>query len=338
MRVLRRRDVVALLMGGAAAAAASQSVARAQQARRVRRIGVLMGIAEDDPRARQYLDALRASLHALGWSEGQNVRIDFRGAPDLAGIKARAAELAGLAPEVVVTQTTPATSAIRQAAPAVPIIFIAVSDPIAAGFVHSIPHPGGTITGFTNFEASMGSKWLELLRDIAPSVRRVAMLFNPGTANTGAVGGIYLPSMQAGAKVLGVELIAAPVSEPTAIDGVFAGMASSPGGGVSVMPNVFTAQHRERIVAEAARHRIPTVYPLMHFVEAGGLMSYGIDYVDQFRRAASHADRILKGTKPADLPVEQPVKFELAINRKTAAALGLPIPLPLQVAADQMIE
>lgn len=278
------------------------------------------------------------ALHALGWIEGQNARIEFRGAPDLPGIKARAAELASLAAEVVVTQTTPATSAMRQAAPGVPIIFIAVSDPIATGFVQSFPHPGGSVTGFTNFEPSMGSKWLELLRDIAPSIKRVAMLFNPDTANTGASGGIYLPSMQAGAQSLGIELIASPVSNPAEIDRVFAGMAGSPSGGVSVMPNVFTAQHRERIVAQAARHRIPTVYPLMHFVEAGGLISYGIDYVDQFRRAATYADRILKGTKPGDLPVEQPTKFELAINRKAAAALGLEVPPTMLAIADEVIE
>jgi ABC-type uncharacterized transport system substrate-binding protein len=331
----KRRDFITLLGG---AAAAWPLAARAQQAGRMRRIGLLMGIAEGDPRAQQYLREFQGALRALGWSAGQNVHIDFRGAFDLAGIKTSAAELAGLAPDVVVTQTTPATSAIRQVAPGVPIIFIAVSDPIATGFVQSFPHPGGTITGFTNFEASMGSKWLELLRDIAPSVKRVAMLFDPGTANTGASGGIYLQPMQAGARVLGIELIASAVSEPAGIDGLFETMARSPGGGVSVMPNLFTAQHRERIVAQAARHRIPTVYPLAHFVEAGGLLSYGIDYVDQFRRAAAYADRILKGTKPGDLPVEQPIKFELAINRRTAAELGLEVPPTLLAIANQVIE
>jgi putative ABC transport system substrate-binding protein len=184
----------------------------------------------------------------------------------------------------------------------------------------------------------MGSKWLELVRDIAPSLKRVAMLFNPATANAGATGGIYLPSMQTGAQALDLELIVAPLNDPADIDRVYAALAQSPDGGASVMPSVFTARHRQRIVAQAANHRIPTVYPLPHFVEAGGLLSYGIDYVDQFKRAASYADRILTGANPADLPVEQPVKFELTINRNTAAALELTIPLGLQVAADRLIE
>ena len=184
----------------------------------------------------------------------------------------------------------------------------------------------------------MGSKWREPLRDLPPPVRRVAMLFNTAPANTGATGGIYLPSMQAGARALGLELIVAPLNDPADIDAAYALLAQSADGGASVMPSVFTARHRERIVAQAARHRIPTVYPLAHFVEIGGLLSYGIDYVDQFKRAASYADRILKGTRPADLPVEQPVKFELTINRNTAAALELTIPLGLQVAADRLIE
>jgi putative tryptophan/tyrosine transport system substrate-binding protein len=184
----------------------------------------------------------------------------------------------------------------------------------------------------------MGSKWLELVRDIAPSVKRVAMLFNPATANAGASGGIYLPSMQAAARALGLKLVVAPLNDPAEIDSTYASLAQSQGGAASVMPSVFTARHRERIVAQAALHRIPTVYPLPHFVQAGGLLSYGIDYIDQFKRAASYADRILKGAKPADLPVEQPVKFQLTINRKNATALGLTIPMPLEVAADEVIE
>ena len=204
--------------------------------------------------------------------------------------------------------------------------------------MQSLARPGGNATGFINFEATMGSKWLELLRDIAPLVKRVAMRFNPATANTGATGGIYLPAMQAGARALGLELIVAPLNDPADIDGAYAALAQSPGGGASVMPSVFTARHRERIVAQAARHRIPTVYPLAHFVEIGGLLSYGIDYVDQFKRAASYADRILKGTRPADLPVQQPTKFELIVNLKTAKALGLDVPWILQQRADEVIE
>jgi putative tryptophan/tyrosine transport system substrate-binding protein len=331
---MRRREFITLLGG----AAAWPLAARAQHPERVRRIGVLMGLDPDDAWAAKYLRALKGGLGALGWIEGQNVRIDIRAAGDLAALRALGQELLGLGPELIVTYTTPALTLIRQAAPNVPVIFVAVSDPIGTGFVQSLAHPGGNATGFINFEATMGSKWLELVRDIAPSVKRVAMLFNPATANTGATGGIYLPSMQTGARALGLELIVAPLNDPADIDRAYAALAQSPGGGASVMPSVFTARHRERIVAQAARHRIPTVYPLPHFIEAGGLLSYGIDYVEQFKRAASYVDRILKGARPADLPVEQPVKFELTINRNTAAALGLTIPLPLQVAADQLIE
>jgi putative ABC transport system substrate-binding protein len=332
---VRRREFITLLGG---AAAGWPLAARAQRGERIPRIGVLMGLDPDDASAAKYLGTFKGEFGALGWVEGQNVRIDIRAAGDLEGLRAVGDELLGLGPELIVTYTTPAITLIRQAAPNVPVIFIAVSDPIGTGFVQSLARPGGNATGFINFEATMGSKWLEFLRDMAPSVKRVAMLFNPATANAGATGGIYLPSMQAAAQALDLELIVAPLNDPDDIDGAYGGLAQSPGGGATVMPSVFTARHRERIVAQASRHRIPTVYPLTHFVETGGLLSYGIDYADQFKRAASYADRILKGTKPADLPVEQPVKFELTINRKTAAALGLTIPLTLQVAADRLIE
>jgi putative ABC transport system substrate-binding protein len=274
----------------------------------------------------------------LGWGERQNVQIDYRAAADLEGVRSRALELISLGPELIVTYTTPATNAARQVTRSVPILFVAVSDPIGTGFVESLSRPGGNITGFTNFEATMGSKWLELLHDIAPSVKRVAMLFNPATANAGASGGVYLQSMKAAAGVLGIELTVTPVDEPADIDGAFAAMAQSPDSGFIVMPNVFTATNRERIIAQAARFRIPTVYPLSHFVGAGGLISYGIDYRDQFRLAASYADRILKGAKAADLPVQQPTKFELVVNRKTAKALGLEIPATLLARSDDLIE
>jgi putative tryptophan/tyrosine transport system substrate-binding protein len=335
---MKRRDFITMLGGAAASSVAWPLAARAQQGERMRRIGVLMGLDPGDPWATTYLGALKGGLGALGWVEGQNLRIDVRAAGDLAGLHALAQELLALGPELIVTYTTPAITLIRQAAPDVPVIFVAVSDPIGPGFVQSLARPGGNATGFINFEATMGSKWLELLRDIAPMVKRVAMLFNPATANTGATGGIYLPAMQAGARALGLELIVAPLNDPADIDAAYAALAQSPGGGASVMPSVFTAHHRERIVAQAARHRIPTVYPLAHFVEIGGLLSYGIDYADQFKRAGAYADRILKGARPADLPVEQPVKFELTINRNTAAALELSVPLALQVAADRVIE
>jgi len=253
-------------------------------------------------------------------------------------MRSHALELVGLAPELIVTYTTPATNAVRQLTRTVPILFLAVSDPIGPGFVQSFSRPGGNMTGFSNFEPTMGSKWVELLREIAPSVRRMAMLFNPATANTGASGGIYLQSIETAAGALGVALTISPVSEPADIDAAFAAMAESPGGGFIVMPNAFTAANRERIVAQAARLHIPTVYPLQHFVRAGGLISYGIDYKDQFRLAASYVDRILRGGKAADLPVQQPTKFELVINRKTANALDLDIPPTLLARADEVIE
>ncbi|MFL6812469.1 MAG: ABC transporter substrate-binding protein, partial [Bradyrhizobium sp.] len=310
----------------------------AQQGGRARRIGVLMGLVEGSPEAAKYLSTFQEALRALGWTGRQNVQIEYRAATELEGMRSHAIELVSLGPELIVTYTTPATNAVRQATHGVPILFVAVSDPIGTGFVESFSRPGGNITGFTNFEATMGSKWVELLREVAPSVKRVAMLFNPTTANAGASGGIYLQSMKTAAGVLGIELTVSAANEPADIDAAFAAVAESPDGGFIVMPNVFTAVHRDRIVAQAARFRIPTIYPLQHFVSAGGLMSYGIDYSDQFRLAASYADRILRGGKPADLPVQQPTKFELAINRKTANALGLAIPATLLARVDEVIE
>ena len=332
---MRRRDFVALL---ASVPAACISPLHAQQGSRKRRIAVLMGLVESDPAAAKYLAAFQQVLGAAGWKDGQNLQIDLRAAIDLEVMRSHASELIGLGPEVVLTYTTPATNAIHRATHTVPIIFVAVSDPIGTGFVQSFSHPGGNVTGFTNFEPSMGSKWVELIRDIAPSVRRVAMLFNPATANAGASGGVYLQSMKTAAGVLGVELIVSPVSAPAEIDGAFAAVAEHGDGGLIVMPNVFTVSNQERIVAQAARFRVPTVYPLSNFVVAGGLLSYGIDYADQFRLAASYADRILRGAGVADLPVQQPTKFELVINRKTAKELGLTIPAALLATADTLID
>jgi putative ABC transport system substrate-binding protein len=297
-----------------------------------------MGLREGDPAAARYLGAFQDALGTFGWSNGQNLQIDHRAATDLEGLRSRALELLSLGPELILTYTTPATNAVHQATRDVPILFVAVSDPIATGFVQSFSHPGGNITGFTNFEPTMGGKWLELIREIAPSLQRVAMLFDPKTANAGASGGVYLQSMKAAASVRGIELTTSPVSDPAEIDAAFAAIAERPGGGLIVMPNVFTALHEERIVAQAARFRIPTVYPLSHFVSVGGLMSYGIDYADQFRLAASYADRILRGVRVADLPVQQPTKFELVINRKTAKELGLIIPVSLLATADTLID
>jgi ABC-type uncharacterized transport system substrate-binding protein len=331
---LRRRHFITLLGG----AAAWPLAARAQQPEGMRRIGVLIGLSETDTEVGKYLSELRKTLRALGWIEGKNLWIDHRAAADLGGMRSHALDLVNLGAELVVTLATPATDAVRDAAVGMPIVFTSVSDPISAGFVQSFSRPGGMITGFTNFEPSMGSKWLELMHDVAPSVTRAAMLFNPTTANTGASGGIYLSSMKTAAEVLRVQLTDNAVNDPAEIDGLFGSLAQGPRAGVIVTPNVFTFTYRQRIVAQAARFRIPTVYPFSEFVRIGGLLSYSIDYLDLIRHAGSYADRILRGTKPADLPVQQPTKFELIINLKTARSLELTIPQRLLVAADEIIE
>jgi putative tryptophan/tyrosine transport system substrate-binding protein len=328
---VHRREFITLLGG----AAAMPLAARAQQPRRV---GVLMGLGEHDPQTKRHLDAFREALHALGWVDGQTVQIKYRAAPDLDGLRSGAAELLNQAPDLMVTYPTPATDIVRKASANMRIVFISVSDPIGPGFVNSLRRPGGNITGFTNFEETMGGKWLELLREMAPSISRASMLFSPQTANAGASGGLYLSSIETAARVTGTELIVSAVDDLAGIDAVFAKLGQSSSSGVLVMPNVFTIVNREYIVARAARHRVPTIYPMVEFVKAGGLLSYGVDTVDLFRRAASYADSMLKGANPGDLPVQQPIKFELVINKKTAAALGLSVPTTLLVAADEVIE
>ena len=328
---MRRREFVT----GIAVSTAWPLAAHGQQPRRV---GVLIALEEEDPQTKSYLAAFREALRALGWIEGQSLQIEHRAAPALDGLRSGAAELLRQAPDLMVTNTTPATNVVRQASANMRIVFISVSDPIGPGFVKSLDHPGGNITGFTNFEETMGGKWLELLREIAPSLNRASMLFNPETANAGARGGIYLRSIETAARNTGTKLIVSAVHDPAGIDEVFAAMAQGSSGGVLVMPNTFMWAQRERIVAQAERHRVPTIYPDAQFVRAGGLLSYGVDIVDLFRRAASYTDRILKGANPGDLPVQQPIKFELEINKNTATTLGLSVPSTLLVAADEVIE
>jgi len=328
---MRRREFVT----GIAVSTAWPLAAHGQQPRRV---GVLIALEEEDPQTKSYLAAFREALRALGWIEGQSLQIEHRAAPALDGLRSGAAELLRQAPDLMVTNTTPATNVVRQASANMRIVFISVSDPIGPGFVKSLDHPGGNITGFTNFEETMGGKWLELLREIAPSVNRASMLFNPETANAGARGGIYLRSIETAARNTGTKLIVSAVHDPAGIDEVFAAMAQGSSGGVLVMPNTFMWAHRDRIVAQAERHRVPTIYPDAQFVRAGGLLSYGVDLLDLFRRAASYTDRILKGANPGDLPVQQPIKFELEINKNTATTLGLSVPSTLLVAADEVIE
>jgi putative ABC transport system substrate-binding protein len=334
---LGRRQFMSALSG---AIVAWPIAAHAQRPKRVRRIGVIMAFAANEPEGQARLGVFVLGLQEAGWADGRNVEIETRWAAGDAGqFRKYASELVALEPDVILANTTTAVTALQQASRTVPIVFVSVSDPIGPGFVESFSRPGGNITGFTNFEATIGGKWLELLKEIAPSIKRVSMLFNPETANAGASGGIYLPSIEAAARALNIELIASPVHNPDDIDDVFAAIAQNPDGGLIVMPNAFvTTANGERIIAQAARYQIPTVYPGARYVKAGGLLSYAFDAMDLFRRAVSYVDRILKGEKPSNLPVQAPTKFDLVINLKTAKALGLTVPQSLRTTADEMIE
>jgi putative ABC transport system substrate-binding protein len=260
--------------------------------------------------------------------------IDFRwGAGDPSLMRVHAKELIGATPDVVVAESTPAAAALRQETSAVPIVFLQVGNPVGSGFVASLAHPGGNLTGFTNFEPTMGGKWLELLKEIAPPVTRAIAVFNPDTHS-----GQYWRTMEAAAPSLAVEFKRTPVRDVTGIESAVADLAREPNGGVVVMPDAFTLTHLQLIVALTARHRLPSIYPFRVFTVNGGLLSYGIDHVDVYRRAASYVDRILRGEKPANLPVQAPTKFELIVNLKTAKALGLDVPWFLQQRADEVIE
>jgi putative ABC transport system substrate-binding protein len=329
---IRRREFMTLLGG----AAAWPLVARAQQAERVRRIGVLIGLAESD--AQEGLPAFTKGLAELGWTDGHNVRIDYRfAAADVGRMQAFAKELVGLKPDLIVAQTTPVVAALQRETRTIPIVFVTVSDPVGSGFVASLPRPGGNITGFINLEGSLGGKWMEMLKDIVPGVTRAALMFNPETAPYFAY---YKQPFEAAGRIHAVEPTAATVHTAADIERVVASLGERPNSGLVVMPDTFTGtQHNvDLIVALAARHRVPTIYPYRYMVAAGGLMSYGIDPTDLLRRAASYVDRILKGAKPADLPVQLPTKFEMVVNLKTAQALGLNLSREFLLIADEVIE
>jgi len=329
----KRREFIALVGG----AVAWPLAARAQQSERVRRIGVLMGYAESDSEAQAQIAAFRDGLQKLGWTEGRNTRIDTRWAtPDDADSMQRfAKELVALQPDLILSANTPTTAAMLQQTRTIPIIFATVVDPVGSGFIASFPRPGGNVTGFTTMEPTMPGKWLELLKEIAPHVARVAMLFNPATT---PFRDIYLNPFKAAAASFAVEAIAAPVHDASELEAVVAAHAREPNGGLIVMPDGFLNAHRAEVASLAARYRLPAVYQYRYYTELGGLLSYGNDPLDNCRRAASYADRILKGAKPNELPVQAPVKFELVINLKTAKALGLDVPLFLQQRADEVIE
>ena len=317
---MRRRAFITLL-GGAAAWPLSGS---AQQPDRVRRIGVLMGFLESDPEAQARVAAFREGLQKLGWTEGRNVQIDTRWAAlDAQAMQRFAKELVGLQPDVILAHTTPATLAAQQETRTIPIVFVQVADPVGSGLVASFSRPAANVTGFTTVEPTMGGKWLEVLKEVAPRVARVASVFNPATAPYSEH---YLNSFKAAAASFGVEAIVARVHDATTLESAISAQAREPNGGLIVLPDLSMANYRDAIIALAARHRVPAIYPFRYFAASGGLLSYGSDPLDQVARAATYADRILKGTSPSELPVQAPVKFELVINLKTAKALGLDVP------------
>ena len=330
---MKRRELITLLGG---AAAAWPLATHAQQSNRMRLIGVLMGFAETDPTAQSWLAEFRGGLAKRGWTEGSNLRIELRwGAGDAERIRRLAKELVDLQPVSIFGQTTPVVDALARETRTIPIVFAAVADPIGSGFATSFAHPGGNITGFTSVDPALGGKWVELLKEIAPRTVRMALLFNPATA---AAPQFLMPSIQAAAASFAVEVSATPVHAKEEIEGVIAAHARNPGGGIIVMPDVFEAANRNLIIALAARYGVPTIYFTRFFAESGGLISYGDDRAEPFRQAAEYIDRILKGAKAADLPVQAPIKFELIINLKTAKALGLDVPIGLQQIADEVIE
>jgi putative ABC transport system substrate-binding protein len=332
---MRRREFITLL---GSIAAASPLVARAQQPERTPRgIGVLMGNAESDSDARTWYAAFREGLQKLGWTEGRNAKIDTRWATpgDAESLLRLAKELVALQPDVLVSSATPQTSALLQQTRTIPIVFVIVADPIGSGFVASFARPGGNVTGFIFTEPTMAGKWVELLKEIAPRVARIAMVFNPATAPYAEY---WLNPFKAAAASFAVEAIAAPVRDRSELETVIAAQAREPNGGLIAMPDVFTDAHRVEITSLAARYRLPAVYPFRFFSEVGGLLSYGVDRTDNWRRAATYVDRILKGDKPSELPVQAPVKFELVINLKTAKTLGLDVPPLLEQRADEVIE
>jgi putative ABC transport system substrate-binding protein len=310
--------------------------ARAQQPDRARRIGVLWAFGENDPEAKTLLSGLTQGLSELGWVEGHNLRMDVRLAGDnVERMRFFAKDLVGLQPDVIHTTSTPATAAVQRETGTIPIVFAGISDPVGAGFVASLPRPGGNLTGIINLEASLGGKWLGLLTEIAPGVKRAAIMYNPDTAPGG--GSYYLPSFEAAARSLKVEPAAAPVHSDAEIETVITSLGRERGGLV-VTPDNFMLVHREPTILLAARNNVPAIYHYSVYARDGGLLSYGPDPVDIFRRSAAYVDRILRGAKPAGLPVQLPIKFELALNAKTAKALRLTVPGTLLARADEVIE
>jgi putative tryptophan/tyrosine transport system substrate-binding protein len=330
---MRRREFLALLGG----AAAFEPVAtHAQTAAAIKRIGVLIGLSSADPAAQAEMTAFREGLAAFGWTEGRNLKIEYRWpGSEPERMRAAARELAELKLDLIVTRTTPGTLAMRREAPATPIVFVIVAEPVESGLVQSMARPGGNITGFTNFEAGVSGKWLELLKAVAPQVSRVALMYNPRTAPFAP---IFMRNAESAARTLGVELTPTQIAGQHDIEVAIRGLATPPGGGLITLTDSSMTEHRDLIIAMTAFHRIPAVYHNRNFPLNGGLIAYVADYPDLWRRGAGYVDRILRGAKPGDLPVQQPNKYELIVNLKTARELGINVPSTLLATADEVIE
>jgi ABC-type uncharacterized transport system substrate-binding protein len=327
--VNRRAFILAL--GGAAA----WPLAVLAETKQMRRIGVLMGLVASDPEAQSRLVAFENGLRELGWVKGRNLSIEYRWAGDGNVLRDHAAELLAMAPDLILANSTPVTVALREKSQTVPIVFTQVTDPVGQGLVPNLAHPGGNLTGFTSFEFSIGTKWLEALKQTAPRLTRVALIFNPQSA---PYADLFLQPVEAAAPSFSVAPIGTAVRDPINVDRVFDTLTREPNGGLMVLPDISMINYREAIVVLAARHRVPAIYPFRFFAASGGLMSYGSEVTEVFRRAAAYVDRILQGTSPGELPIQAPNKYELVINLKTAKALDLEVPPTLIARADEVIE
>jgi len=330
---MRRRDFIKVIAGSAAV---RPLTARAQQPDRMRRLGVLFsGATEADVEGQARVAALRLGLLEHGWVEGRNLGIDYRwGGADLSRLRVYAAELTALNPDVILAAPTGALAEVQRATRTIPVVFAQVADPVGAGFVASLAHPGGNITGFAIFEFAVGAKWVELLKQIAPSVTRVAVIYDPITVSSTG----FLPLIQAAGRSFGVDVFVHSVRDTSEIEGAISAMAAEPNGGLIALASALVTQKRDLIISLANKNRLPTIFSFRYYADAGGLVAYGVDNHDLYRRAASYIDRILRGEKPSDLPVQEATKFQLVINLKTAKALGLTIPQSLLTTADEVIE
>jgi len=331
---MRRREFIVLAGAAAAAPLARPRASRAQQPDRVRRIGVLVGLAEDDTHMQERLVALRQGLQRQGWSEGRNIRIDIRYAPAGAPTQVLAKDLVALQPDVLLAHTVIPTIALQRESRTIPIVFVSIGDPIGSGLIASLARPGGNLTGLMTFEASIAGKWFSMLKEVAPQIKRAAFIGNPRTTTYE----YYLHASKSAAASLAIELVPGPVENAADITKLIADSAHVPGSGLLVTPDIFTVANSDLIIALAARHRLPAVYAFGYLVSAGGLMSYGTDRIEEMRQAATYIDRILRGEKPADLPVQLPIKFETVVNLNTAKAIGVTVPAGLLLAADKVIE